>query len=242
MNLAIDIGNTLIKCAVFKDDQIIQVLSFEDFDAEQAKTLLKMFPDINSIILSSVIKHSDALEKIFLNYNFISLGHSTPLPLTNKYKSPETLGNDRLASAVAANYMFPFENTLIIDAGTCIKYDFVNSDNEYMGGGISPGIKMRFKALNYYTDKLPLLESEKKVNLIGCNTNESIWSGVQLGAISEVKGVISMYEEIANKLKVILTGGDSIFFDKELKNSIFVDPYLILKGLNIILNYNKGKK
>ncbi len=238
MNLAIDIGNTLTKCAVFNDDQIIQVLSFEYFDAGQAETILTMFPKIKSVILSSVVNHDQALEEVFSNCFFISLGHLTPLPIVNKYTSPETLGNDRLASAVAANYMFPYENVLVIDAGTCIKYDFVNSENEYQGGGISPGITMRFKALHSFTKKLPLLEQAKKTTLIGNSTKESIWSGVQFGVLSEVRGIIALYEASAKNLKVLLTGGDSIFFDKELKNSIFVDSYLILKGLNNILNYN----
>jgi type III pantothenate kinase len=241
MNLTIDIGNTLAKCAIFREDQILQLLNFENFGPENAETLLEMFPQIDSVILSSVVNHSAEIEKIFSNFSFFILNSKTPIPIINKYKSPETLGNDRLSAAVAANYMFPSQNVLIVDAGTCIKYDFINSNNQYLGGAISPGLNMRFKALKTFTNKLPLIEFQKSAKLTGSTTKESIQSGVQNGIIYEVKGMISMYEQKFKNLKVILTGGDSFFFDKELKNSIFADPYLVLKGLNIILNHNKLK-
>ncbi|MDQ3192959.1 MAG: type III pantothenate kinase, partial [Bacteroidota bacterium] len=161
-----------------------------------------------------------------------------------KYLSPETLGKDRLAAVAGASLVFPNVNVLVIDAGTCIKYDFINNKSEYLGGGISPGIKMRYAALNNFTQKLPLLEPIKEVTLLSGNTTiSSIHSGVQLGALSEVKEIINLYLEKYIKITVILTGGDMEFFKPVMsgKNNIFADSFLIHKGLNHILSYNAAK-
>ena len=159
------------------------------------------------------------------------------------YKSTSTLGSDRLAAAVGGNFMFPNKNVLIIDAGTCIKYNFVSKNNEYLGGGISPGLRMRFKSLPAFTSRLPLIEMEEDFdNLIGTDTRESILSGVELGAIAEVDGIIERYKSIYEDLTVVFTGGDFNFFVKRLKNSIFADQFLILRGLNVILDYNFNAK
>ena len=165
--------------------------------------------------------------------------HDTPTPLTNLYQSAETLGSDRLAAAVAANYFYPVKNVLCIDAGTCIKYNFVNFKNEYIGGAISPGIKMRFKALNNFTARLPLIEMDETFSeLVGTNTRESILSGVETASVAEVEGMISNYLQLYPDLIVMLTGGDTNFFVKRLKKPIFADQNLILKGLNIILDHS----
>lgn len=151
------------------------------------------------------------------------------------------MGNDRIALAVAGSQLYPGRDVLIIGAGTCITYDFVSKNNEYFGGSISPGIHMRFKALNTFTDKLPLVQPENKPELIGNSTVGSITSGVMNGLYSEIDGIIDRYEKNFPEIQTILTGGDIIYFDKMLKNNIFANSNLVLKGLNMILDYNVGK-
>lgn len=176
------------------------------------------------------------------NYKFIELSGKTSLPVKNLYKTPETLGKDRIANAAGANYYFPGRNVLSIDAGTCIKYDFVNSENEYSGGAISPGLDMRFKALHHFTAQLPLIKKMKSggENLIGQTTKDSILSGVQNGVMAEISGIINQYRDKFKKVSVIITGGDSIFINTLVskKNRIFAVPDLTLLGLNIILDFN----
>ena len=148
------------------------------------------------------------------------------------------LSAHRLALATAANYYYPNKNVLVIDAGTCITYDLVNASNQYLGGGISPGIEMRYKSLNYFTSKLPLLNSKRESELIGTDTNRSIQSGVINGVISEIDGVISQYIHEFDDLTVVLTGGDSEFLSKRLKNSIFANSNFLLDGLNHLIQFN----
>ncbi len=164
----------------------------------------------------------------------------TKVPLINRYKTPETLGKDRLALAVGAVTKFPGENILAIDAGTTITYEFITNNNEYLGGAISPGIKMRFKALNNFTGKLPLITEIETDHLIGHDTKTSIQSGVLNGVIKEIDGIIDEYKNRFGALKVLVTGGDYIYFVKKLKNSIFATPNLVLEGLNKILIFNEG--
>jgi type III pantothenate kinase len=154
------------------------------------------------------------------------------------YKTKNTLGHDRIALVSAAAIDFPDQNTLIIDTGTCITYDFKNSENEYLGGGISPGIQMRFKSLNSQTSKLPLSTINLDYKLIGDDTNSSINSGVVHGVISEINGIINQYQERFKNIKIILTGGDSNFLLKKIKNTIFADQNFLLKGLNYLLEDN----
>ena len=245
MNLVIDIGNTLAKTAVFTGKELLSFSSFEDLSVDVLKELLTKNPSVKNVILSSVIEHNKNISEFLRsNCHFIELSHQTKLPIENMYESPETLGKDRLASAVGANFIFKDQNVLSIDAGTCIKYDFVNSKNQYLGGGISPGIEMRFKALNKFTDKLPFLNYKYFDKLIGQNTEESILSGVMNGVAEEVKGIIARYEQQYPDLKVVFTGGYLKFFEKIFnigsngKSNIFADSFLVLKGLNHILNFN----
>ena len=194
------------------------------------------------MILSSVVEHNKNIsEYLRTEFNFIELTGETKIPIENCYQSPQTLGKDRLASAVGANSLFRDQNVLSIDAGTCIKYDLVNAKNQYLGGGISPGIEMRFKALNQFTDKLPLLNYKYFDKLIGQNSEESILSGVMNGVAEEVQGIISRYEKQYPDVKVVFTGGYMKFFEKIFnigsngKSNIFADAFLVLKGLNQIL-------
>ena len=245
MNLVIDIGNTLTKVAIFQKEELKVFSAFELFSVKTLKDFFSAHPFVKNVILSSVVKHNKNIsEYLKSEFKFIELTHETKIPIENLYQSPQTLGNDRLASAVGANSLFRNQNTLSIDAGTCIKYDFVNSKNQYLGGGISPGIEMRFKALNQFTDKLPLLNYKQFDKLIGENSEESILSGVMNGVLEEVKGIIARYEQQYPDVKVVFTGGFLKFFEKNFnigsngKSNIFADSFLVLKGLNKILEFN----
>jgi type III pantothenate kinase len=163
---------------------------------------------------------------------------NTSLPIINKYRTPETLGKDRLAGVVGAQHLLPACDILVIDAGTAITYDFITSSGEFIGGSISPGIAMRYKALNTYTDRLPLLNYYDNAKLIGDDTSTSIFSGVLNGAVAEMEGIIQQYREVYPGIKIILTGGDHNYFDKRLKIKTFAAPNLVLEGLNLILDFN----
>lgn len=243
MNLVLDIGNTRTKAAVFYANKLV---CDQTFTGKVTLKRLQNFLEkksISSAILCSVIHHPKAINTFLnTNYFFIELTEKTKLSVKNRYQTPKTLGKDRLANAAGANALFPGENVLSIDAGTCIKYDFVNAKNEYLGGAISPGITMRFKALHSFTAKLPLLQKSrtKQPIFIGKNTRESIHSGVQYGVMAEVKGIIRLYQEKYKKLIVVFTGGDAAFLNINVseKNRIFTVPDLTLLGLNAILNCN----
>jgi len=202
--------------------------------------VLKDFKDLNHLIISSVVKLPDDFFKKIKAYASITvvLDEKTDLPINNNYESKSSLGKDRVAAAVGANTIFPNTNVLIIDAGTALTIDFVSESNEYQGGNISPGISMRFKALNTFTSKLPLLDKSDNFYLTAKNTNDAIISGVQNGIIFEIDGYIEQYKKKYADLKVILTGGDSFFFERKLKNTIFAKPFLTAIGLNRILEYN----
>lgn len=176
-----------------------------------------------------------ALNKRFY---YLRLSHKTALPITNAYKTPETLGRDRLSVAVAAADLFPKKNCLIIDAGTCITYDFIDKKGVYHGGSIAPGIEMRLKAMNAFTANLPLIQRKKLSQTIGKDTETSIRTGAQHGATMEIEGNIEHYTALFGRLQVLLTGGDAKYFAKNLKTQIFVNQNLVLLGLNKILNYN----
>jgi len=171
--------------------------------------------------------------------HFIELGAATPLPVINCYKSPETLGYDRIASVSGAHTFFPDQDVLVIDAGTAVTYDVVTSAGEYLGGNIAPGMHMRFKALHRFTSRLPLLEaSENGAEIWGTTTEKAILSGVINGMVFEMEGFIGMFSEQFNQPKIVLTGGDAKSFEKKLKSSIFVVSHLNLIGLNRILEHN----
>ena len=243
MNLTIDLGNTHIKYALFDKDKMVD-FHFLDYTIPPDIEKLITEKNIRNSIVSSVINDWPAFLKVLIDKtNCIRLSHNTKTPVKNLYQTPETLGKDRLAAVIGAQKIFPGKNILVIDAGTCIKYDFLNSKGEYHGGAISPGIKMRFKALNHFTDKLPLLEVDHAFEtLTGKNSTESILSGVINGVLFEAEGAIALYKKQYPDLEVVVTGGDIAFFEKRLKTGIFADPYLILKGLNEILQYSFPKK
>jgi type III pantothenate kinase len=239
MNLVIDQGNTRSKIAVFKQDEIIFEHNYDVFEIQQLENISNKYPDISRSAISNVSDINEELgNALSSQYKHITLSHTTPLPIHIKYKTPETLGSDRLAVTVGGNNAFPNEDVLIIDAGTCITYDFVNKNCEYIGGSISPGLNMRFKALNTFTNNLPLLEQHEQQESIGDNTESSIIAGVQQGICHEMEGVICNYSSDYPNIKVIITGGDQSFFHKALKSDIFADSFLLLKGLNDIIKHN----
>ena len=195
MNIVFDFGNTLIKAGIFNELKVVDVFIFNEFKENEITNIIINY-NINYGIISSVINHSPIIEQFLEKYltNLLILKNGISLPISIEYKTPETLGNDRIASAIGANSLFPNKNILVIDAGTCIKYDFVNVSNTYLGGGISPGIFMRFQALNKFTDKLPLLNSKFEItDLIGNDTLSSINSGVINGVKAEIENIINYY-------------------------------------------------
>jgi len=243
MKLVIDIGNTLSKVAVFDGTDIVELNTTQKISVEYFQNLLKSLQDIQS----SIIAHVADIDEQIINYlasvlNLIVLSETTPLPFVNKYETPLSLGYDRIAAVAGASNIFPNDNVLVIDAGSCITYDFIKSGKEYMGGGISPGLKMRFSALNTFTGKLPLINSdlEKSVKLIGTDTKKSILSGVQNGILQEVDGIIDSYKMLFPGIKIVLSGGNYKYFDKTLKNNIFATPNIVLRGLNRILDFNES--
>jgi type III pantothenate kinase len=238
LNLVVDIGNSSLKVAIF--DKKLMTSKFI-----YTNQSLNIFSDLfkNNVIDNCLISNVSTIDKNILDFlkinsNLFSINESINLPFINLYKTKNTLGHDRIALVSAAAIDFPDQNTLIIDTGTCITYDFKNSENEYLGGGISPGIQMRFKSLNSQTSKLPLSTINLDYKLIGDDTNSSINSGVVYGVISEINGIINQYQERFKNIKIILTGGDSNFLLKKIKNTIFADQNFLLKGLNYLLENN----
>ncbi|MBR9847648.1 MAG: type III pantothenate kinase [Algicola sp.] len=240
MNLIIDVGNTLVKLAVFQQDELFEkrVVKHEDFLVEVMRILDK-YPVISHGIISSVGKlNQEDLQSVASEIHLLILNSETKLPFKNLYKTPKTLGVDRIALVSASVKHFSDSNVLIIDAGTCITYDFINSENEYFGGAISPGFRLRYQSLHNLTANLPLLEFKPPELLTGNTTDSSIHSGVVFGVLKEIDGLIDEYEKKYSDLTVILTGGDTNFLSKQLKNGIFANSNFLLEGLNFILEYN----
>ena len=240
MNLIVDVGNTYVKFAIYKNENLIYKISFELSKFEnQYKVLKNDFPKLKSAIISSVGRLSKKqIELIGNDLKVLELSSKTKLPFNNLYKTPKTLGVDRMALVSASVNRFEYKNVLIIDAGTCITYDFITSKNDYLGGSISPGIRLRYIALNNLTANLPLLETNLPKTIIGDTTESSIHSGVVFGVIKEIDGIIDQYQEKYLDLTVILTGGDAKILSNQLKNSIFANSNFLLEGLNFILDYN----
>ena len=243
MNLIIDVGNSFVKLAVFYDGKLRhkQIVEPEYF-LEEIDVLRSEYSNINRAILSSVGKiEKRDIKAINEYFDLLILDSETKLPFDNLYKTPKTLGVDRIALVCASVKIFPRENVLIIDAGTCITFDFVNSKNAYLGGAISPGLNMRYQSLNNLTANLPLLKAAIPNDVIGNSTEESIHSGVVNGILNEIDGTIEMYKSKYSDLTVILTGGDAKFLSKQLKSSIFANSNFLLEGLDYILQFNRNE-
>ncbi|MFI0430801.1 type III pantothenate kinase [Mariniflexile sp. HMF6888] len=243
MNLIIDVGNSFVKLAIFDGDHIEHKEVVElNLILERIKAIDYTYKHIKEAIVSSVGKLSKTdINLIGERFDLLILNSETKLPYASLYKTPGTLGVDRIALVSASVKSYPDSNVLIIDAGTCITYDFINNKNEYLGGAISPGLRMRYKSLNNLTANLPLLDTELPNNIIGNSTEASIHSGVVYGVLKEIDGVIEAYKANYSDLTVILTGGDSNFLSKQLKSSIFATPNFLLEGLNFILQFNSNE-
>ena len=242
MNLAIDIGNTRVKAAVFEEDKLIELLIFDKkIIVSEIKKIVKKYAVSGGIISNVGAISERKMVQLNKSFNFKVISASLKVPFTNLYKTPDTLGVDRIALVAAAVKQYPKTNVLIIDAGTCITFDFVDINASYLGGAISPGIKMRYKALNKFTANLPLIDALELNDFIGKNTEESIISGVLNGVKNEINGIIEDYYLKYLDLTVVLTGGDTNFLSKQLKSSIFANQNFLLQGLNEILKFNQHK-
>lgn len=240
MNLIVDVGNTYVKFAVFENGILTYKLNFKlnEFKKQYNK-LKKDYPEIKKAIISSVGHLSKKeIELIKSDLPIVELSSEIKLPFKNLYATPKTLGVDRIALVSASVDQFFDKNVLIIDAGTCITYDFITKENQYLGGAISPGIRLRYKTLNNLTANLPLLETQIPKNIIGDSTESSIHSGVVNGVVKELDGIIDQYLANYSDLTIILTGGDTKFLLNQLKNTIFANSDFLLEGLNFILEYN----
>ena len=243
MLLAIDIGNSYIKCAVFEQNTLLQKFIFKQDEAQiNFEIIIKKHQKIAKGVISSVANlNEETFSYLKENIDLLEISNKTSFPFSNNYKTKETLGIDRLVLSAGAVLSFEKQNRLIIDAGTCITYDYINSKNVYLGGAISPGLSLRYKSLNNYTAKLPLLENKEINYLIGKSTSESIYSGVINGVINEIDGFITQYKELDKDLTIILTGGDAEFLAKSIKNTIFANSNFLLESLNNLYTYCKNK-
>ena len=238
ITICFDFGNTRKKIVVFNKTEIDKTFVWNDISPEMIRTLIDTYKPQRSI-LSSVIDHDLFIEEMLAaGTKFHKLSHLSKLPFTIAVGRPETIGADRLALAAAAVYFYPRKHNLVIGSGTCITYNFVNKDHEFMGGAISPGVEMRLKSLNQYTAKLPLVNADWNVPLIGYDTNTNILSGVVIGVAKEMDGFIDAYEERWGNFNVLLTGGDLGILASHLKKKIFADSELIFKGLYAISEVN----
>lgn len=238
--LCLDFGNTRLKAALFNDDQIAQQFVLAGDGIADLQQLLEQHQPQHAI-LSSVVNHEAAIEELLQQHTiFHKLSSASRLPFSTPVGKPETIGADRLALAAAAVHFFPGKNNLMIALGSCITYNFINTEHQFLGGSISPGTEMRLKALQHFTAKLPLVQAHWNVPLVGYDTATNIQSGVVLGMAKEMEGIVEAYKERYGNFNAVLTGGDIPFFEPHLKNKIFADPYLIFKGLYAISQYNNA--
>jgi type III pantothenate kinase len=238
VTLCFDFGNTRLKYAVF-DNEVLRLTAAvaEDTVEEVAGLLDKYQPQ--KTILSSVINHNEAIEEVLQKRtSFHKLSFRSLLPFTTPVGKPETIGAERLALCAAAVQLFPQKNNLVIALGTCITYNFINKFHEFIGGGISPGMDMRFKSLNIFTALLPVIKEDWNFPLIGYDTRTNILSGVIMGMAKEIDGFIDAYSARYGNFNVLLTGGNCTYFVPHLKNQIFADPDLLFKGLYAISECN----
>ena len=243
MNLIIEQGNSATKVAVYDQDNIVFMSNYKDFKEADISQLFNQYPLINGIF-STVIEHNKALITCLENQltRFFFFDEKLRLPIEVSYQTPETLGRDRIAVAVGANFLQPQKDVLVIDAGTAITFEVVEAPGIYLGGNISPGVIARFHALNRHTKRLPLVEEREIVPLLGTSTETAILSGVVRGIVFEMDGYINELQNKYSGLYVFLTGGHTFYFEKRLKNAIFADKKLALIGLNRILEYNIEKQ
>ncbi|MEY4902304.1 MAG: hypothetical protein RLZZ292_119 [Bacteroidota bacterium] len=252
MNLILDIGNTRTKMALFD--------ATNNLHQKKVQTTQCDRPSIEQFIVGQniegvILTNSGEVASDVLNWlekkfkTFIHLSNATPIPIENNYGTPQTLGKDRLAAAVGATVLFPKQNCLFIDCGTCLTYNIVSADGAFLGGNITPGVTMRLRAMHEFTARLPLVTISENIiseknNLcpLGTTTETALRNGAQWGALMEMEGFLEGFMQRFSHLKTLLTGGDANFFVKYIKKEIFAEPNLVLIGLNTILNYNNQQK
>lgn len=239
MILTLDVGNTRIKGAVFEEDTLLDSFAFSKLELQsQLQGIVSTYKELTDVVISSVSdveKNSFSSFSQSMNFHFVS--HKDPFPFINKYETPQTLGVDRLVLATGATLLYPNQNRLIIDVGTCVTYDFVDENNNYLGGAISPGLRLRYKVLHDFTSKLPLLTIKNPASSIGKSTEESIHSGVVNGLVFEIGGFIEEYRAKYSNFIIILTGGDTDFLANRFKNTIFANSNFLLESLNQTFQY-----
>jgi type III pantothenate kinase len=239
--LCLDFGNTRLKWAVFSNGEIRHSGLFQDDGLEDLRQCIETYKPDKSI-LSSVVNHPNAIEELLgSKTRFHKLNHKSRVPLTTPVGKPETIGADRLALVVAASSLYPDKNNLVIGLGSAITYNYINRYHQFIGGSISPGMEMRFKSLQAFTAKLPLVTPHWNFPLLGYDTKTNIQSGVIFGMAKEIDGVIEAYEERVENLHVLMSGGDAQYFKPFLKKKITEDPDLIFKGLYVISEFNLSK-
>ncbi|MEM6723755.1 MAG: type III pantothenate kinase [Bacteroidota bacterium] len=238
MNLVIDIGNSRMKLGLFQGANLQERIVEKKFSPDQLSILIQEKTIQQVIISSSGADPAPWLAVVPEDLFCVHLDHETPLPITNAYRTPETLGRDRLAGAVGAHHLYPETACLSIDIGTCITYDFIDAEGVYHGGAISPGMRLRFKSMHHFTANLPLVKRQRLDSVLGFNTVSSMASGAQFGMAFEIDGYIQHFKDQHPDLKVLLSGGDTSYFVSQLKSEIFAHPNLVLSGLNQILEYN----
>ncbi len=241
-DVVIDVGNTRMKVALFTDSKLDGVLSFSN---KSKKKVLDVIDESSAsrAIMSNVAKmRKELLKGLDDRLEFVLMTPSINVPITVDYKTKNSLGTDRLANAVSAAKFYPGKNVLIIDFGTCVKYDLVSQEGKYLGGAISPGLQMRFRSMSKMTKRLPLIENWKNSEKVwpGNTTRSSMVAGVMQGLEAEIMHYINEGNNRYENLTVVATGGDYAYFEKAFKNIIFADPYLTLRGLHEILIFNMG--
>ncbi|MBO7120233.1 MAG: type III pantothenate kinase [Bacteroidaceae bacterium] len=243
MKLIIDIGNSVVKMVAFRDDEPVDEVRTEDGMLSQLESFVQKH-QFRSGIVGSVrdltAGEQDALS--CLTFPLLRFSADTPIPISNRYRTPETLGSDRLAAVVGASSLKPGKDLLIIDAGTCITYEVIDARGNYWGGNIAPGMQMRLRALHEFTARLPLVDAEGVVPGMGYDTETAIRSGVLRGMKYEIEGYIKSMRSKFPNLQVFLTGGNRINFDEDIKNLVFTDKYIVPRGLNKILDYYESLK
>ncbi|HXB44986.1 MAG TPA: type III pantothenate kinase [Puia sp.] len=236
--LCFDFGNTRRKCGVFSDKKFVQEIVLKTDEVQEIEKILEDFRPDKSI-LSSVIDYNPAIENLLKKTTrFHKLDHHSKLPVSTPVGKPDSIGADRLALVVAAVDLFPGKNNLVIGLGSAVTYNYVNKYKEFMGGGISPGMEMRFRSLHEFTHKLPLVKADWNFPLAGYDTRTNILSGVIIGMAKEIDGTIDAYLHKYDNFNVLLSGGDASYFTRYIKNKIFADSYLIYKGLYAISEFN----
>ena len=240
VNICIDWGNTNVKAAIFENDKLQKLFTFSgDAALEKISSILDLYQPVRAI-MCTVVNHSDEVGQLIKSKirSFVVLDGYTRTPINNAYLSAESLGPDRLALVVGAYILYPNKNNLVVSLGTCATYNLVQKNKTFRGGAISPGLNMRLHAMHSFTGKLPEVSAEGDLLLLGYDTPSCMRSGAVLGMVAEIDGMIAEYQRQYPDFNAILTGGDAPFFAAKIKSKIFADPDLLLKGLNLILNYN----